>query len=498
MSALLRVLEAQRLAEGPALTLLRSDLRAVAIGLLTEHLGGEPRRLPAPVLFERISEDLSVLRDQGFDVPRTAQAYCAGWVEQGVLVRRVGDGREETFELSDGAMAALRFVAGLSEQRRSVTESRLVTIVERLRTLAVATDPDTASRVAALRAERDRLDARIAQVVAGDVDVLPVERALEQVRDVLGLAEELPADFARVRAELERINADLRRRLVEDPAERGTVLDDVFRGVDHLADSEAGRSFDGFHALMLDPELTAEVEQTVTALLDREFAAGLGGGRRALRRMLPSWQDSSTEVHDVMTSFSRSLRRFVQSRELGAEREVHRQLQGAQREALEVAQRVPPFRRLGLQLNLSAVPMTSVGAIVLHDPADARTVEPVLAAAESPAVDVAALRELARASEIDVRELEANVEDVLDRFGAATIGEVLQQHPATQGVASVVGLLVLAEERADPLGDPAETVSWTSGTGVDRYGHVPRYLFQQRRPDQAAGGAAPAGRKADR
>ncbi|GIG30212.1 DUF3375 domain-containing protein [Cellulomonas marina] len=479
MTALHRTLEASRLAEGPAWTLLRADHRAVAVGVLGEHLGGEVRRLAAPVLAERLEEDLVVLRDHGFALPQTAQAYLKEWTDQGWLVRRPAEGREETLELSDGALAALRFVAGVAEARRTVTESRLVTIVERLRALAVATDPDASSRLAALMAERDRLEARIAQVEAGEVDVLAPERALEQARDLLALAAELPADFARVRAELERINVELRRRLVEDPDERGAVLDDVFRGVDHLADSDAGRSFDGFHALMLDPELSADVEGTVAAVLDRPFATALGEGRRSLRRLMPTLQDSSTEVHDVMTSFSRSLRRFVQSRELGEERHLHRLLQDAQRDALAVAERVPPFRRLDLTLDLSSVPVGSVAALVLHDPADARVAADVLPAAVPP-VDVAALRELARASEIDLRELQTHVDEVLVTQGTATIGEVLAARPATQGVASVVGLLVLAEEQGTRLEGEEETVAWTSTTGVERCGTVPRYLFVRR------------------
>lgn len=478
-----QVLAAERLSDSPALVLLRADSRSAAVGLLAEHLGGEIRRMAAPTLFERIEEGLVELRDHGFDLPRTAQAYCSDWVGAGILIRRAGDGREETLELSDGALAAIRFVTGLADEHRTVTESRLVTIVERLRALAVATDPDVATRTAALRAERDRIDAEIERIELGEVDVLDRGRAVEQLLDVLALAAALPTDFARVRSELDRINGDLRRRLVEDAEDRGAVLDEVFRGVDHVAESDAGRSFEAFYALMLDAELGARFDGAVAALLDREFASGLGPARRSLRRLLPSLQDASAEVHDVMTSFSRSLRRFVQSRALGEERQLHRLLQAAQRDALEVARRVPPFRRLDLDLPLSAVPLASVGTLTLHDPADARSGELVVAG-PTVEVDVASLRTLARESEIDLRELESAVDDVLDRLGAATIGEVLRQHPASQGVASVVGLLVLAEEQATALADGEELVGWTSLSGVERHGRVPRYLFQ--RPAQTS------------
>src|SRR5215203_1247554 len=235
MSTLHTALAADRLTvDGPAWVLLRARNAAAAVALLGEHLGGEERRIAAPELFERLEQDLVTLREHDFDMPRPARAYCADWVADGILVRRSIEGsRDETYELSQGALVAIRFVFQLIEPRASVTQSRLATILERVHALTIASDPDAVSRLAALRAQRDEVDAQIAAVEAGNYEVLERERALEQARDILALADELPADFARVRGDLERINRDLRARLVEDVSSRGKVLDDVFRGVDH-------------------------------------------------------------------------------------------------------------------------------------------------------------------------------------------------------------------------------------------------------------------------
>lgn len=483
MSTLHTALAADRLTvDNPAWVLLRSRNAAAAVSLLGEHLGGDERRLPAPVLFERMDEDLVVLREHGFDLPRTARAYCAEWVSDGILVRRSVEGsRDETYELSEGAFVAIRFVAQLLEPRVAVTESRLTTILDRVHGLAVATDPDTGRRLAALHAQREQLDAEIAAVAAGHDDVLPGERAVEQARDILALAEELPADFARVRAEMERINRELRARLVEDVDSRGTVLDDVFRGVDHLAESDAGRSFHGFFSLILDAERVAAFEDDVVGLLEREFARALTPAQaRWLRRLLPGLQDASGEIHDVMTAFSRSLRRFVQSNELAEHREVQRLLQAAQRAALALAGTVQPFARTGVELALSSVTVDSVTALSPYNPAERRTAADV---ASGPEVDVDwdALVRSARESEIDVRELRENVNHALARRGALTIAELLDEHPATQGVASVVGLLVLADAHATTL-EGSETVAWTAPSGAARRGHVPRRLFTRRLP----------------
>lgn len=60
-------------------------------------------------------------------------------------------------------------------------------------------------------------------------------------------------------------------------------------------------------------------------------------------------------------------------------------------------------------------------------------------------------------------ELVDAVDDVLSRRSTATVGEVLEEHPATQGLASIVGLLVLAHrhgERVEGPSDTVETVRW--------------------------------------
>ena len=466
----------------PAWKLLRARNAPVSIAILDAQLGGETRRLPAPVLFERIEENLEELRDNGFDLPQTAQAYCTEWRNDGILIRRISQAaREETFELSQGALQAIRFIDQLSEPRAAVTESRLETILDRVRLLARDTDPDVASRLATLREERERIDAQIARVAAGDVPLLSGEQATERIQEVLGLIEEVPGDFARVRAEMEFLNRDLRERLIDVDGPRGTVLEDIFRGVDMLAQSEAGRSFSGFYALLLDPERGLEFEDGIESILDRDFVATLPAAQlRLLRRILPMLQDRSSEIHGVMTAFSRSLRRFVQSQEFQTDKLINKNLRAALRQGMETARAIKPYAKTGLTLDLTSMQMLSVSTMKPHNPADFTVPGQVHSHAPEP-VDIEELRALARASEIDMLELTSNVNDLLETRPAATIAEVLAVHPATQGVASVVGLLVLAEEHAHSL-DGREDVSWASGDSTPRRGAVGRYLFTERIP----------------
>lgn len=467
-------------AEDPAWALLRARNAPVAIAILDHHLGGDVRRISAPVLFERIEDDLEELRAHGFDLPQTAQQYCAEWRTAGILIRRAAEeAREETLELSEGAFSAIRFVAQLATPRASVTESRLATVIERLRGLARDTDPDIGSRLAALEDERDRLDRQIQRVAAGDVDVLSPAQASERLLDILSLVEEVPADFARVRSELEALNRDLRERLIDQEGSRGAVLDDIFLGVDLLASSEAGRSFAGFYALLLNAERSVEFEDSVQGVLGRDFMGTVTAAQaRKLRRIVPTLLDRSSEIHGVMTAFSRSLRRFVQSQEFQQDRIINRELRSALRLALATSETIKPYAKTNLTLDLASVPFDSVASLSLHNPGDF-TASPEIVEHEPAPVDIEDLRALARASDIDLEELRSNVDAALETLTVATIGEILAFRPATQGVASVVGLLVLAEQHGQRL-PGREDVLWDSARGVPRRGTVGRYLFNQK------------------
>ena len=73
-------------------------------------------------------------------------------------------------------------------------------------------------------------------------------------------------------------------------------------------------------------------------------------------------------------------------------------------------------------------------------------------------------------------ELEAAVDASVARRGVATVAQVLEDSPATQGLASVIGLLLLARRRGQAA-DGVEHVTWTSRAGRQRAASAPRLRF---------------------
>lgn len=549
MSVVHSVLTSQRLMkENAAWALLRSDNAWFSIPVLSKHLAGEVRRLSATTLFEEIDADLEHLRDDGHDIPGTALHYCTQWREQGILLRRtLPDSRDETYELSPDALTALQFLAGLEVSRTTVNRSRLSTIQDRLREIVRETDPDASRRIALLEVERDRIEARIAAIRAGEDEVRDDRSAIDDVEELVALAREIPSDFARVREELETINKRLRQDLVEHTENRGTVLEDVFRGVDLLAESEAGRSFEGFFRLLLDAEVGTEFEDNLDALLGRDFVDGLPPRTISfVRRLLPTLHERSVEVGDVMTSLTRSLRRFVQSEDFREDRAVHREIVEARALAARLASDVKLFRDIDYELHRTSVLIQPVSRLQLHNPGEGRITEEYRKRESAP-VDLTVLRAMARETEIDFGSLIDHVNATLRAADGApvTIAEVLAAFPADQGVASVVGLIELAAlhgvrlaaqgtsgsraglERGNGAGGDAgavsreavresaasveaasasvETVEWESLSGQRRRATIEKYAFhteipggRRRAPRRDGSGRKPTRNRAGR
>ena len=128
-----------------------------------------------------------------------------------------------------------------------------------------------------------------------------------------------------------------------------------------------------------------------------------------------------------------------------------------------------------MELDLTGVSLASVGSWRPHNPAEA-AVEEEIVRNDVADLDLEAVRAIVRASEIDMVELERAVDAAVARRGVATVAQVLEDSPATQGLASVIGLLLLVRRRGQAA-DGVERVTWTSKAGRQRAADVPRLLF---------------------
>lgn len=467
----------RRMRSQPLWRLLAAGNGPLVIGLLQSHLYEKERNLPASILFERLTRDLEELRAQGDDLPRTAQAYVANWLSDGYLERRFPPGAsEEEYELSTATVEAIRFLSAIADPHSAATESRLSLVIQALAGLAEDTDSDKQRRIERLLAEQARIDQEIEAIQKGRMRILPADTALERTREIISLADNLTGDFRRVRDQFEQLNRELRERIMDSEGNRGEVLDSLFAGIDLITESEAGRTFSAFWRLLTDPEQAAMLEESLDSVMSREFVGELDmRERRFLLRLTRNLLEQGGVVHEVLQTFARSLKHFVQSREYLEQRRINQLLKEAQRAALAIKNEVRATGPLEYSLELTSSRLCSLSQWVLHDPALQAEPE-AMREGEPPPIDLESIGELVAQSEIDFRTLKEQLRTLLERHDQASIGDLLEHYPAEQGLGSVVGLLALGS-RHGIKGDGVETVAWVGEDGQARRARIPKIYF---------------------
>ncbi|QTH59789.1 DUF3375 domain-containing protein [Corynebacterium hindlerae] len=465
--------------DSPAWAMLRATTAPAIVAILSAIFKGDNRQVTGTELILAVEPMLIDIREQtSLELPKSATAYVNDWVKAGYLVRRSPQGtRDEFYELSTDAHVAIEYVQQLLNPQRSVTRSRLGTLQSNLLELAADTDPDEATAIRRLEQQRDKLQERIDQIRMTGAEVITDEEAVERAREILTLVSDLPTDFSRVRSDIEAVDRKLRESIVEEKLGAGEVLDNVFRGVDLITDSEAGKAFNGFYEVFLDQEQSAQFDATLETVMSRGFVEKLSVTERAeLRGLMDTLDTSSGQIHDSMTGLSRSLRRFVQSREAESQQALTKAINQAQQLALKLAQQGVEARRpTGIELELTTRQPRSLSTWVLHNPMDYR-IDSEIHLNEPGEIDLAAMRQRIRESEIDWAELTEAIDHAIEKDGRASISDVLTLHPATQGLASIVGLIKLAHQHGKRA-DGTELLTWESPTGKKLQARYATYEF---------------------
>lgn len=465
--------------ESTTWSLLRAQNAHLILAILRNQFRkGQPARVDAPVLHERVAVDLEVLRDRGYEVPLSAARCLHDWLQRGFLARRPDlDTGSEYFELSAACVTVLEFVEELGQPTRSATESRLSLVIHMIDRLAHDTDPDASARVERLLRERARIDSQIEAITQGHVDVLTEREALERAREVLALASDVPADFLRVRDQLVDLSIGFRHDVLRSAQTRGDTLESLFSGIDLVAESDAWRSFSAFYALLVDQGQGAELQGNIEAVVSRDFASALSPeDRRSLRRLIRDLMAQAGDVQGTNALIARNLRAFVRDRQFVEQRDLNIVLDAATSRMVTLVEAGADTAALpGVDLELPSIELGTFSRWELRDPADAEPA-PDLVLRIAPQADPEALLRLLRETDVDWAELTANVAAVQVRRTAPSVADVLEQHPATQGLASVVGLLVLGYEHGVAT-EATELVGWTGRGDITRQGIVPQLVF---------------------
>ena len=256
----------------PAWRLLRADNAPLMLGFFAKvFVDGNIRSISGPDLVGRLDDELYALNERLGDgtFPRPAKGYLDDWAapDAGWLRKYYPEGSDEPhFDVTPAVEKALSWVNGLRTRSFVGTESRLNTIFSLLREMVYGAETDPEARLAELHRQRAGIDAEIARVQAGDIDVLDASAQRDRYQQFTTTARELLSDFREVEANFRHLDRELRERIAGWTGSKGELLDDILGSRESIADSDQGKSFRAFYDFLLSQARQEEL----TELIDRK------------------------------------------------------------------------------------------------------------------------------------------------------------------------------------------------------------------------------------
>lgn len=466
------------LRDGRTWTLLASDDSARTLALFTQLFKGS-EILPQAVLLDRLAESLEDFRTAGQLIPQEAPYFLNYWRAKGWVFRTLRPGEtEESYGLTPESTLAMRFANQLLKPRVVATETRLASVMHQVIKLADDTNTDPRTRMSSLYAELDRIQQEIEVIGDGPVKALDDDRAIERAQEIINLAEDLLDDFQNVRAAFEKLNQDLRTRVLQASGQRGEVLEALFNGVDYIKNSDAGKSFQAFWRLLTDQEQSSALEEAIDELTDRDFAKRLDPDtRRFLSGLTTRLFTEASSVQEVMHQLGTSLNRFVRNEDPAKIKRISDVLQRATVAALAVKDQVGGRDSIPFQLTQTVPQVRSIAQFQLKDPvAEGPVAE--MKTAESSGMSLSVIQSMVDQSEIDLRTLKSNIRDALSKSESVTLAELLSAYPVPQGFGTVVGYITLGTKHGQITTDMC-VVTWTGGDHKERSAELPSIYFSQ-------------------
>jgi hypothetical protein len=333
-----------------------------------------------------VEDMVTELRDAGFDddgagLPAgNGRRICSSWVRSGWLVRQIGGNRTgaaasatspgaadrsggegaEVYRLSAQAVGALETAGRVGGGRARVSQSRIRTLLDSVDQLAQDAETDPESRLAALQADRDRIDAEMAALRAGKMPVTDDEQLREEAENILHLSRELPADFARVAESIDAMQRDVVTELRRDVRPVGEVLREYLHRGQHVMEATPeGRAFAGAMRLIGDQGQIDRLTDQLTTLLIQPFVALMSPHDRGeLAAVAKRVEQGVQAVLSAQRRASHVITAQVQAHDPVRDREVDDLLRGV----MSGLQAWLPFSRAGEAVEpLRGFPTAAVG-----------------------------------------------------------------------------------------------------------------------------------------
>ena len=125
--------------------------------------------------------------------------------------------------------------------------------------MARGTETDPAVRIAELERRRVEIEAEVARIRKGEIDLMDTTQLKERFYQMGETARALLSDFRQVEQNFRDLDRQVRERIALWEGGKGELLESIFGERDAIADSDQGKSFRAFWDFLMSPARQEEL-----------------------------------------------------------------------------------------------------------------------------------------------------------------------------------------------------------------------------------------------
>jgi flagellar motility protein MotE (MotC chaperone) len=414
-------------------------------------------------------------QDQG-QYPKAATAYLDDWAsdERGWLRKYYPPGQDEPhYDLTPAAEQAIEWLDSLGQRSFIGTESRLMTVFDLLTQIVDGTELNPRTRIEELQKRKAEIEAEIAQLRAGRLDLMEPTQVRERFLHMKSTARALLSDFRALDQNFRTLDRNVREQIATWDGGKGDLLQQVFGWRDLIADSDEGRSFRAFWDLLMSPTRQDQLSKLLERVMQLGPIRELEPDSR-LRRIHYDWLEAGEVTQRTVARLSGQLRRYLDDQAWIENRRIMELIRGVEQKALALRGQAPEgvFAAIDEPAPEIGLPMERL----LYNPPFKADIRNVMLQEAGEDIGADALFEQVH---VDQTRLVGNIRRALQTRTQISLAALVEQRPIEQGLAELATYLKLATQEVCAVIDDerSELVFWTDSTGRRRQASLPLVIF---------------------
>ncbi|MGN7150400.1 DUF3375 domain-containing protein [Arthrobacter sp. SAFR-179] len=460
-------------------SLLRAQNAPLALAFfMAAFTGPNQRNLGRQELIDVLEDVLFGLRDSEGEgrFPRSAGEYLDDWAadERKWLRKYYAPGEDEPrYDLTAAAEDVVRWVETLRGRDFVATQSRLTSIFAVLKQLVQQSETDPEVRLAELQRQRDGIDAEMQRIRDGNVRVMTAPEALDHLQQLTALARDLLSDFREVEQNFRKLDRQVREQIATWVGTQGELLESIFDNQQDISSSLQGRTFQGFWDYLMSPTMRSELQDLLQRATQIEALAG-SESLHGVANLHQDWLPAVEQTQATVRQLSQQMRRLLDDKVFLENKRIMQLIRSVESAALGTRD-APPSGAF-MDIEVPSVDLVLPFERPLYEPSRKVTVEDIVENADDMDVDAGALF---NQFFVDKELLKANIDAVLAEVDQATLAEITEKYPLSQGLAEVVAYYQLATESdwATIHPEQSQQLSWQLPDGSIREATIEQIIF---------------------